>query len=371
MAVMASGHLQCGLDDSQWGCRHVRLQPVMMPDNSMPYSLQAAHTFGLRAHARLLLPVVSEAALCEAVQACQAAREPFFVLGEGSNTVFTGDVSTTVLQMQIKGRQWLEPASDGSHRVWVAAGENWHELVEWTLFEGRAGLENLALIPGSVGACPVQNIGAYGVEVMDRIESVRILDTDTLQFRTLSAADCHFSYRDSAFKREWAGRAIITGVVFRLPGVAQLVTSYADVSAWLEQHSIASPTARDVFHAVVAVRTRKLPDPRVIGNAGSFFKNPVVDAHQWAELQHRWPDIVRYPQPDGRFKLAAGWMIDRAGLKGFRMGDAAVSERQALVLVNVGAASAADLKALIAHVQARVLACFGVCLEPEPVMVGD
>lgn len=373
-------------------------KPSMMPEYSDQYSLQAVHTFGLQASARKLVTVVSESGLRDAVAACQAAGEPFFVLGEGSNTVFTGDVDATIIRMGLMGRQWLEPAvavglqslsasardvgadpapgilpqslpDAATWRLRVAAGENWHELVEWTLLQGKPGLENLALIPGSVGACPVQNIGAYGLEVMDRIESVRILDLTSLQFRELSATQCRFSYRDSIFKHELAGRAVITSVTFALPVQWQALASYADIARWLEAAGIAQPGARDIFNAVVAVRTSKLPDPRVMGNAGSFFKNPIVDAAVLDQLRASWPEIVSYPQPDGRVKLAAGWLIDKAGLKGYCVGGAAVSDRQALVLVNRGGASASDLRLLVAHVKATVAELFAVELEPEPVMV--
>jgi UDP-N-acetylmuramate dehydrogenase len=340
----------------------------MMPDYSLPFSLQAFHTFGLQAAARRVLGVASEVQLREAVAGCRTAGEPFFILGEGSNTVFTGDVHATVIRMDLMGRQWLEPSTD-CHRLRVSAGENWHELVEWTLLEGKPGLENLALIPGSVGACPVQNIGAYGLEVMDRIESVRVLDLDSVQFRELSAVECRFSYRDSIFKHELAGKAIITAVTFALPSVWKPLASYADIAKWLAAAGIGEPSARDIFNAVVAVRTSKLPDPHVMGNAGSFFKNPIVCASEFEKLKAVWPDVVSYPQADGRFKLAAGWLIDRAGLKGFAIGGAAVSERQALVLVNRGGATADELKRLVAHVQSTVLSQFGVLLEPEPVMV--
>ncbi len=340
----------------------------MMPEYSDPFSLQAVHTFGLQAHARRLVTVQSEGQLRDIVAACQQAGETFFVLGEGSNTVFTTDVNATVIRMGLMGRQWLEPAS--AHvRLRVAAGENWHELVEWTLLQGRPGLENLALIPGSVGACPVQNIGAYGLEVMDRIESVRILDLATLEFRELSAVECRFSYRDSIFKHELSERAVITAVTFALPLRWEPVASYADIARCLGSSGISVPTARDIFNAVVAVRTSKLPDPRVMGNAGSFFKNPIVDGSVLDQLRASWPEIVSYPQPDGRVKLAAGWLIDKAGLKGFAVGGAAVSDKQALVLVNRGGATASDLRGLVEHVKTTVAERFGVELEPEPVMV--
>lgn len=340
-----------------------------MPDISPRFSLQPFHTFGLTAHARRLVTVRSEAELQEAVRQCRHAGERLHILGEGSNTVFVGDVADCVIRVGLMGREWLQPDAD-AWRLRVAAGENWHALVEWTLLQDRPGLENLALIPGSVGACPVQNIGAYGLEVMERIESVRVMFLDTLEFAELSAAECQFSYRDSVFKQALAGRVVITAVTFRLPRQWQAIASYADVARYLGQRSVASASPRDVFNAVVAVRTTKLPDPRVQGNAGSFFKNPIVAADCAARLQAQWPELVSYPQPDGRVKLAAGWLIDRAGLKGYAVGGAAVSDRQALVLLNRGRATAADLAGLVAHVQATVKTLFGVELEPEPVMVG-
>jgi UDP-N-acetylmuramate dehydrogenase len=340
----------------------------MMPDIFSDFSLQAVHTFGLRARASAFVTVSSEPELLDVIRACQCAGTRFVILGEGSNTVFTGDVDALVIRVALKGLHLL-PADAQSRYLQVQAGENWHELVEWTLLNCLPGLENLALIPGSVGACPVQNIGAYGLEVMERIDCVRILDLQSLEFKSLSAQQCAFSYRDSIFKHELAGRAVITQVTFRLPLKWQAVADYADIRQYLINAGIDQPGPRDVFNAVVAVRTQKLPDPRVMGNAGSFFKNPIVDAATYQGLHVRFPGLVAYAQPDGRWKLAAGWLIDQAGLKGRSVGGAAVSERQALVLINRGNASAADLRALMALVTHTVGDKFGVRLEPEPVQV--
>ncbi len=258
------------------------------------------------------------------------------------------------------------------HDAWyveAAAGENWHEFVAWTLAQGLPGLENLALIPGTVGAAPIQNIGAYGLEMGERFASLRAVELATGEAVELDADACGFGYRDSFFKREGRDRFVITSVTFRLPKQWTPRAGYADIARELAVNgaSAASPTAQAIFDAVVSVRRAKLPDPLVLGNAGSFFKNPVVDLVQFEALQQREPDVVSYRQPDGRVKLAAGWLIDRCGWKGRAMGAAAVHERQALVLVNRGGATGAEILALARAIQQDVGQRFGVELEPEPV----
>jgi UDP-N-acetylmuramate dehydrogenase len=259
---------------------------------------------------------------------------------------------------------------DDAWYVEAAAGEPWHDFVAWTLAQGLPGLENLALIPGTVGAAPIQNIGAYGLEMCERFASLRAVELETGAVVELDADACRFGYRDSFFKREGRDRFVITSVTFRLPKVWQPRAGYADIARELAaggHADAAAPSAQAIFDAVVAVRRAKLPDPLQLGNAGSFFKNPVVEATQFEALKVKEPEVVSYPQPDGRVKLAAGWLIDRCGWKGRAMGAAAVHERQALVLVNRGGASGAEVLALAKAVQRDVLARFGVELEAEPV----
>ncbi|MFN7834813.1 MAG: UDP-N-acetylmuramate dehydrogenase [Burkholderiaceae bacterium] len=334
--------------------------------------LVTRHTFGLAAKAARWLDISDESALQKLVRerviGVRATAEQL-ILGEGSNTVFLADYPGLIVHPRLRGIRLLGQ-TDEHVLIEAAAGENWHALVEWTLAHGLPGLENLALIPGSVGACPVQNIGAYGLEVAERIHSVRYVDLQTGEVCDLPAAECGFGYRHSRFKDDLAQRACITAVRFCLPIVWRARIAYRDISDWLARAALTQPVARNVFDAVVAVRTAKLPDPTVLGNCGSFFKNPVVDAATAAVLLRRFPGLVHYSQPDGRVKLAAGWLIDHSCPKGQTCGAAAVWRRQALVLVNLGGATAGDLKRLVGAVQRRMRDVFGIDLEPEPVLVG-
>lgn len=330
-------------------------------------SLRDFNTFGLPATARYVVTIDSEAALLEALAMPELAGVPRLVLGGGSNVVLTRDFDGVVFRMAIRGRERL---ADDAHARYVrgGAGEIWHEFVDWTLSQDCAGLENLALIPGTLGAAPIQNIGAYGLELAERLAHVRALDTSTGAFVTLSRDACAFGYRDSCFKHE-PGRYIIVAVTLRLPRPWQPVTGYADVARTLAEAGIERPSARQIFDAVVDIRRRKLPDPAELGNAGSFFKNPVVDAATFAALRERSPQAVGYAQPDGSWKVAAGWLIDQCGWRGKSLGHAGVHERQALVLVNRGDASGADIVALARAVQASVQERFGIRLDPEPLML--
>jgi UDP-N-acetylmuramate dehydrogenase len=276
-------------------------------------------------------------------------------------------VQPLVLKVEVPGMRLLDAGDD-----WVVeagAGERWHDLVMWTLQQGAFGLENLALIPGSVGASPVQNIGAYGVEVKDRFECLETLDLTTGRVVYLTKAACHFGYRDSVFKQHLAGRSLILRVRFRLPKRWVPSLGYLDLQRAQEADGVKEPTAHQVAQWVIAIRRAKLPDPALIGNAGSFFKNPIVSSEQCREVIGREPNIVHYPLEDGRCKLAAGWLIDACGWKGKSVGGASVYERQALVLINKGDARGGEVLTLAQAIQASVLARFGVLLEPEPVVV--
>jgi UDP-N-acetylmuramate dehydrogenase len=331
-------------------------------------SLRSRNTFGIDVKAQAWLPVQSADVLPALHAGGAATGLPRLVLGGGSNILFTRDFPGLVLHMDIRGISIVGEDDDATY-VRAGAGENWHQFVLWTLERGMGGLENLSLIPGSVGAAPIQNIGAYGVELEDSFHSLRAFDFESGEFIALARDVCRFGYRDSVFKHELQNRAVIVDVTFALPKRWQARIGYADVARELEARGIAAPNARDVSDAVIAIRTRKLPDPAVIGNAGSFFKNPVVPAAQREILLARYPQLVSYPQPDGCFKLAAGWLIDQCGWKGKTVGAAGVHEKQALVLVNRGNASGQDVLQLAEAIRADVLARFGVALEPEPVFI--
>jgi UDP-N-acetylmuramate dehydrogenase len=325
------------------------------------------NTFGLHARAARLQQVRSVAALQAAIAAPGWRETPRLVLGGGSNLVLTSDFPGTVLKVALRGRRLLRTEPE----AWIVeagAGENWHDFVRWTLAQGWPGLENLSLIPGTVGAAPIQNIGAYGLELVERFDALDAVALDSGEVRSFTAAECAFGYRDSVFKRN-PGQWLVSAVRFRLPRPWQAVTRYADVARELAARGVEAPRALDVSDAVIAIRRRKLPDPAVIGNAGSFFKNPVVAAEACARLLAAHPAMPHYPQPDGREKLAAGWLIEQAGWKGRDRGAVGCYEHQALVLVNRGGATGADVYGLAQAIMADVEARFGVCLEPEPVFV--
>lgn len=331
-------------------------------------SLQRLNTFGLPAHAAWFAAIDAPEQLAALMTKPEWRQRRRFVLGGGSNLLLTGDFDGLVLQVRIAGRERVGEEAD-AWLVRAGAGENWHDFVRWTLAQGWPGLENLSLIPGTVGAAPVQNIGAYGLEMAERFQQLEAVDLETGAAVTFDRDACRFGYRDSVFKNAAAGRYLITGVTFRLPKRWRPVTGYADVARELAERCIAQPTAQDISDAVVAIRQRKLPDPARIGNAGSFFKNPVVDADAFAGLAARFPELPHYPQPDGSVKLAAGWLIDRCGWKGKQLGPVGVYERQALVLVNRGGARGEDVLRLARAIQESVRTTFGVELEPEPVML--
>lgn len=328
--------------------------------------LTRCNTLGLPAHARACIDLDHAAMLPDITQlARQYAR--LCVLGGGSNVVLPRSIDSLVVRVALKG---ISPTADApaGRIISACAGENWHAFVRFCVTAGFNGLENLALIPGQVGAAPVQNIGAYGLEVAQCIDTVTAWDLTRAEMVVLSAEECQFAYRDSRFKRE-PGRWIIISVQFRVPHAWQPRLDYPDLMRHPRLQNPDRVTPLDVFEAVCEVRRSKLPDPDVIGNAGSFFKNPIVDATQCDALRLRFPNIVTYALADGRTKLAAGWLIDQAGWKGKRLGRAAVHDRQALVLTNAGGADADDILALAAAIQHDVRARYGIDLEPEPVVV--
>ncbi|MCA3237456.1 MAG: UDP-N-acetylmuramate dehydrogenase [Curvibacter sp.] len=349
----------------------------MVVENNAP--LQPHNTLHIVARAQTLVRVSCEADLAAVLADPVLARSPKFVLGGGSNVVLTGDVKALVLKVEIAGRRLV----DDTPKAWIVeagAGENWHDIVTWTLAQGWPGLENLALIPGTMGGAPVQNIGAYGVELQDRFESLDAFDLHSGRSFTLDAGQCGFGYRDSVFKHAagvsgmgMAGRAVITRVRLRLPKPWKPELGYLDLQRRRAEVGVPHPTALQIYDWVCDIRRAKLPDPSRIGNVGSFFKNPTVTPEQCADIIARDPGIVHYPMPDGSFKLAAGWMIDACGWKGKSIGQAGVYEKQALVLVNRGGgetgATGGEVMTLAKAIQTSVYERFGILLEPEPVVV--
>ena len=344
-------------------------------------TLTRHNTLGLDCQARQVLTLTSLEQLAE-VTAWSRERGDVVVLGGGSNVILPEVLDQLVVLVALKGFSLVEESDqmpglerrDNRGQAWridVAGGENWHDWVQTATRQGWFGLENLALIPGTVGAAPVQNIGAYGIELRDRIESVTAWHIPEGRLVTLSAKDCAFAYRDSIFKRAKPGTWLIVSVRFMLAKSWTPVMTYPD----LKNHPVLSKlepglmTSQQILDAVCGIRRAKLPDPEVLGNAGSFFKNPVVSAQRHQQLKDQFVDLVAYPQPDGSFKLAAGWMIERSGWKGRRLGNVGVHARQALVLVNYGGAKASELLELAQKVSASVEAQFGIVLETEPVVV--
>ena len=327
-------------------------------------SLKPFNSFGVDVRARLFAEAHNDDEVREALQYCAERELPLLVIGGGSNVLLTQDVQALVLRMATRGIRVIE---DGGQRVVVEAeaGEVWHAFVLWTLAQGFAGLENLSLIPGTVGAAPMQNIGAYGVEIKDVFAGLTALDRQTGQLRDFTLEECNFGYRDSVFKQH-PGRWLILRVRFALSRAARLHLEYGPVRQRLSEQGIHQPTAADVSRAISSIRSEKLPDPAVLGNAGSFFKNPVVSSALAAELKLTHPNLVGYPQADGQVKLAAGWLIETAGWKGFREEDAGVHRLQSLVLVNYGAATGLQLLSLAQRIQEDIARRFNVQLEMEP-----
>ena len=331
-------------------------------------SLKPYNSFGLPAMAQTLVRIHSDADVRRVVDHPELGRAPKFVLGGGSNIILTRDMPQTVLKVEVPGIRLVEERAD----AWIVeagAGENWHTLVMWTLAQGFPGLENLALIPGTVGASPVQNIGAYGLELQDRFESLDAVDLRTGLGVTLGSEICAFGYRDSVFKQALAGKVVITRVRFRLPKPWRPVLGYLELERKQAETGIREPSPLQVAEWVMAIRRQKLPDPAQIGNAGSFFKNPMVTPEQCRDIIGRDPEVVHYPLPDGQIKLAAGWMIDACGWKGKSIGRAGVYEKQALVLVNRGGAIGSEVMTLARAIQESVYGRFGIRLEPEPVVM--
>jgi UDP-N-acetylmuramate dehydrogenase len=324
-------------------------------------SLATLTTFHIDAPARYVI----EARRPEDVrQACDTFGTDLLVLGGGSNILVTAPVERPILHMQIRGRA-ITMDDGNAVDITFGAGEPWHGAVEWLVDRGLGGLENLALIPGTVGAAPMQNIGAYGVEQERCFQYLTYVDLSTGKEHRIDHQECAFGYRDSVFKHSLRGSAVITSVTYRLHRNAAVDTSYADVRAWLDEHGQTSPTRKNIFEAIIDIRRSKLPDPNQIGNAGSFFKNPIIEAALYERVRERAPDAPAWKLADGRIKMPAAWFIDRCGWKGYRDGAIGVHHKQALVLINHGGGTGAAILDLARRIESSVYNTYGIVLEPE------
>lgn len=328
-------------------------------------SLKPFNTFGIDVKARLLATFTSVDELRALLQHPHVAALPKLILGGGSNVLFTQDVEAAVLLNRIKGIT-VEDEPDGDHvLVTAGSGETWHDLVLYTIDQNLAGIENLSLIPGTVGAAPLQNIGAYGVELKDTFHSLEALEIETEQLVHFTREQCGFGYRESIFKKEAKGKYIVTSVTLRLSRTPQFNTSYGAIQTTLEQMQVKELSLKAVSEAVCHIRRSKLPDPAQIGNAGSFFKNPEIPKTQFEQLRAQYPSIPGYPVNENTVKVPAGWLIEQCGWKGKVLGAHGVHKDQALVLVNYGGATGAQVKALAYEVIQSVQEKFGIALTPE------
>lgn len=325
-------------------------------------SLKPYNTFGIDVRAESFVSVQT---LEDLISILNTKPSKLLVLGGGSNMLLTKDIDGLVLHINLKGIEICEKQNKTT-TVKVAAGENWHNFVLWCLEQNLGGLENLSLIPGNVGTAPIQNIGAYGVELKDTFVCCEAINLETLEVVTFSKADCNFGYRNSVFKSEMKGQYIITSVTFELSNSDhKLKTSYGAISSELEKMQITHPTIHDVSKAVIAIRQSKLPDPKKLGNSGSFFKNPIVSKTQFETLVNQFPNIPHYPVADNQVKIPAGWLIETAGFKGKNFGNYGVHKNQALVLVNYGGASGQEILGLSQLIQKTIQTIFGIALEAE------
>lgn len=322
-------------------------------------NLQRFHTFAINAQAKQIIEIHHIAQLKDQWQQAKAQNLPVLLLGQGSNVLFLEDFNGVVLLNRLLGKQYQQ--DEAFHYLHIAGGENWHNLVEWSLQQGIYGLENLALIPGCAGSAPIQNIGAYGVEFKDVCDYVDVLNLDSGEQFRLSQQQCEFAYRDSVFKHQYHQGYVITAVGLKLAKAWKPVLQYGSLKEF-DPHSV---SAKQVFQEVCRIRQSKLPDPPQLGNAGSFFKNPVIDKAHFQSLIDEYPNMPNFPQANGKVKLAAGWLIDQCGLKGYQVGGAAVHQQQALVLVNKDNASGSDVVELAHHIRQKVAQRFAVWLQPE------
>ncbi|MCL2326990.1 MAG: UDP-N-acetylmuramate dehydrogenase [Bacteroidetes bacterium] len=326
------------------------------------YSLKKHNTFGIDCSARYFFEYTTTAELHDFLRHDFQPTLPFFILGGGSNVLFTNDFAGTIVHARSKGIE-ITRETNKTVRVRVAAGEVWDDFVAWAVDRNLFGIENLSLIPGTVGASAVQNIGAYGMEAAQSIVAVHAAHVETLEQKIFSAEECGFGYRESIFKTEQARKYCITEVEFLLHKQGEFLLNYGDLQQQFSQQT--EQNLQTLRYIICDIRNQKLPNPEITGNAGSFFKNPLISQKQFVELQQKFPTIVHYKAENGQVKIAAGWLIDNLGLKGFRMGGAQVHTQQALVLINTGTATAADIVQLAEEIQRQVLQAYGVEISPE------
>ena len=327
------------------------------------FSLKKYNTFGIEAKAKQYVAVHDIEELKQVLKQNQNQKK--FILGGGSNMLLTKDIDALVIHIDIKGKKIFQQEE---HYVWVEcqAGENWHEFVLWTINQDFGGLENMSLIPGNVGTTPVQNIGAYGTEIKDTFISCEALNIETQILKTFSNQDCNFGYRESVFKQELKNQFIITSVVFKLTRNNHKINiSYGDIQQELANKNIENPSLSDVSNAVIAIRKSKLPDPKELGNSGSFFKNPILLKSDFDKIHIKFPEMKFYKISETEVKVPAGWLIEQAGFKGKRFGDAGIHKNQALVLVNYGHATGQEILAVSRDIQQTVLEIFGISIEAE------
>lgn len=327
------------------------------------FSLKKHNTFGIEAKAKRFVAVHSAADLKTILQENKSQQK--FILGGGSNMLLTKDIDALVIHIDLKGRKIVDENEDF---VWVEsqAGENWHEFVLWTIEQNFGGLENMSLIPGNVGTTPVQNIGAYGTEIKDTFTSCQAMTLKDQEIKTFTKEECKFGYRESVFKNEAKDQYVITAVVFKLTKRNHKInTSYGDIISELEKNNITSPTLKNVSDAVIAIRQSKLPDPKELGNSGSFFKNPILLKSDFEKIRLRFPEMKYYDVSKTEVKVPAGWLIEQAGFKGKRFGDAGIHKNQALVLVNYGNATGQQILAISKDIQETIFKTFGIHIEAE------
>jgi len=328
------------------------------------YSLKSYNTFGINVDAKYFAQVASLVELKDVLDFIKTNKIPFLILGRGSNMLFTRDFDGIIIKVASKG---IDKISEDVNHIYikVQAGENWDYFVQFCVDHNYAGLENLSLIPGNVGASPIQNIGAYGVELKDHFYELEFYDFETRSVKRCGLKDCAFGYRNSIFKNELKGKGMILSVTFRLNKTPKFKTEYGIIKEEIEKMDLPKLTIKTIRQAVINIRRSKLPDPETIGNAGSFFKNPTISMEVHEQLKDKFPNIISFPQPDEKFKLAAGWLIDQCGWKGKRVGDSGVHEKQALVLVNHGNATGKEVYDLSEQIKNSVIEKFGVELERE------
>ncbi len=331
-------------------------------------SLKKLNTFGIKVNCKLFCEVHSKLELTNLIQTQEFKRNNYLILGGGSNMLFTKDFDGLIIKNEIKGIDIIFE-NDQIKNIKVGAGENWHKFVLWSIENDLSGIENLALIPGNIGASPMQNIGAYGAEIKDVIDKVWTINLKDGKEHIFTNSECKFKYRDSIFKNKWKDKLMITHVSFNLSKIAILNTSYGAINEELLKLRLES-SSKNICHAVTNIRKRKLPNPNEIGNSGSFFKNPVIKSSKFKRLKDFYPDIIGYKISDKEMKVAAGWLIEKCGWKGYRKNDAGVHKNQALVLVNYGEATGEEIFLLAKKIQKSVMEKFDINIYPEVNIIG-